>query len=580
MKQLLNNRFGWMIVLAGLVLLNILAYKTKLRADLTAEKRFSLASSTKSQLKSLEGTISVDVLMKGDYPAVFRKLKSSTADMLEEMKAYAGNRLSINFIKPGEGLSDTAQQKLFDSLKAMGIQPYTLQVQQKEGEQSQRLIYPAALVKYGSRVIPIDLLSGKTEYSRDALTGRLQLDEAKSISNAEALLEYKFADAFDKIQRTKKPLVGYLVGNGEPTGPETYDLVQTLEKNYQLQLIDPNKNPVIPTEFSAILIVKPSQKFSDSVKMRIDQYLMQGGKILWFLDMLYAEKDSLAITSKTLAYDRGLELDDLLFRYGVRVNRNLLQNLPPDCDLSKMVVGNAGGQPQLADVPFNYYPLLNPAQGHPVTKNLEPVLGQFVNTIDTVKAEGISKKIVLTSSENSKTVSTPAVISLQELKTIEEPKLYNKNQLPVALLLEGRFKSFYSNRASEEIKNYFRQYYGSFETVSKKITQQLVAGDGDLLLNGFTQQEPFPMGFSRVQEKTFANSIFLQNILELFTGNAAILNLRNKELSLRLLNPEKLQNQRTTWQLVNIITPFLLVITGGFLFSWWRKRKYAQTKRS
>jgi gliding-associated putative ABC transporter substrate-binding component GldG len=312
--------------------------------------------------------------------------------------------------------------------------------------------------------------------------------------------------------------------------------------------------------------------------MRIDQYLMQGGKIMWFVDMLYAEKDSLAVTAKTLAYDRGLELDDLLFKYGVRINRDLLQNLPPDCDLSKMVVGNAGGQPQLADVPFNYYPLLTATSGHAITKNLEPVLGQFVNTIDTVKAEGISKTVVLTSSENSKTVSTPAMISLQELKTIGEPKLYNRKNIPVAVLLEGNFKSFYANRASEEMKKYFQQYYGSFETVSKKTTQQLVAGDGDLLLNSFTRQQPFPMGFSRVQEKTFANNVFLQNTLELFTGNADIIKLRNKELALRLLNPEKLQNQRTMWQLVNIITPFLLVIAGGLFFSWWRKRKYTQTK--
>lgn len=607
MKLLLSNKYGWVLLLAALVGLNILSSSLRLRWDLTAEQRYSLSPQTKALLKNIDSTITVEVFLKGDFRASFRKLRNSTNDLLLEMKDYSGSRLQINYKSIDELFDEEAksfmfaevinelrmnqvnvdsigqknpnfrdeviQQMIADSLKTLGILPYTLEVQEKEEATSQRVIYPSALVKYGNKVMAVDLLSGKTEYSRDPLTGSLVTDEAKSISNAEALLEFKFADVIEKIQRKQKPLIGYMVGNGEPMGPETFDLVQTLDANYLFTIIDPATTPILPKELAAIMIVKPSIGFTDSVKMKIDQYIMQGGKVLWFLDMLHAEKDSLAFVAQTLAYDRGLNLDDLLFRYGIRVNRDLLQD--QQCDLSKLVVGNAGGQPQLADVPFNYYPLLTATGNHPITKNLEPVLSQFTNTLDTVKADGIAKTILLTSSENAKFVSTPAIISLQELQTIEDISLYNKKNLPVGILLEGSFNSLYANRASAEMRQFFSNGYGSFKTQSVA-TQQLIVGDGDVLLNSFTKQEPFPMGHSRVREVTYANKIFLQNTLEFMTGNAGIVALRNKDVALRLLNPQKVTEQRVQWQLINIAVPILLIGLIGFGYMQWRKRTYSK----
>jgi ABC-2 type transport system permease protein len=608
MKKLLSINYGWILLLAGLTGLNILSSSLRLRWDLTAEQRYSLSPQTKALLKNIDSTITVDVFLKGDFRASFRKLRNSTNDLLSEMKDYSGNRLQINYKSVDELFDDEAKNFMFgevinelrmnavnvdsisdknpnfrnevikqmitDSLKSLGILPYTLEVQEKEEAKTQRVVYPSALVKYRGKVMSVDLLSGKTEYSRDPLTGSLVTDEAKSISNAEALLEFKFADAIEKIQRKQKPLIGYMIGNGQPMGPETFDLVQTLDADYLFRIIDPNATPVIPKEFAAVMIVKPSIGFTDSAKMKIDQYIMQGGKLLWFLDMLHAEKDSLAFVAQTLAYDRGLNLDDLLFRYGVRINRDLLQD--QQCDLSKLVVGNAGGQPQLADVPFNYYPLLTATGNHPITKNLEPVLSQFTNTLDTVKAEGITKTVLLSSSENAKFVSTPAIISLQELQTIEDINLYNKKNLPVGVLLEGKFNSFYANRASAEMRQYFTTAYGSFQTQTDAPTQQLVVGDGDVLLNSFTKQEPFSMGYSRVQERTYANKAFLQNTLEYMTGNAGIVALRNKDVALRLLNPQKVTEQRLQWQLINIAVPIFMIVSIGFGYMQWRKRTYSK----
>lgn len=603
MKQLIQSKYSWALLLVLFILINIAVHYFPVRADFTAEQRYTLSAATKSLLKNIDEPVTIDVFLKGEFPAVFRKLQNSTTDLLNEMKSYAGPNLQIRFVNAEEILTEEQKEQIFqhftdslrrtgllgdslpagfkeqfkqqlvaDSLKSLGIMPYTLQVQQKENEQSQRVIFPAALVRLNNRVIPVDLLSGKTEYSRDPLSGRLQLDEARSIGNAEALLEFKFANAIEKIQRTSKPVIGYVVGNGQPTGPETYDLVQVLEPDYNFQLIDLNRNPVIPREMAAILVVKPTVPFSDSAKMKLDQYVMQGGKILWFLDMLHAEKDSLAFTSKTLAYDRGLNLDDLLFKYGVRINRDLLQDL--QCDLSKLVVGTAGGQPQLADVPFNYYPLLNPTNSHPITRNLEPVLGLFVNTIDTVKAPGIRKYLLLTSSGNAKTVSTPAIVSLEELKTIENPDLYKQKNLPVAVFLEGTFTSLYANRATADMKAYFSNNYGSFAAQSVTPTAQLVIADGDAVLNTYTQREPFPMGYSRVQERAFANRTFLENALQFMTGNSSIVALRNKEVAVRLLNKTKLEEERLKWQLINIVAPLILLLFGALVFNRWRKAAY------
>ena len=599
---------GWKLALLMILLLNIAAYYLPFRIDLTAEKRYSLSPATRNLLKELKEPVTVDVLLKGEFPAVFTKLKNSTNDLLEEMQRYAGNNLQVNFTDVNDWIPDAQKENIFlrftdslrqlgvpvdsllqsrpnikeefkqqiiaDTLKQLGIMPYNLQVQQKENEQTQRIIFPSAIIRMNDRVIPIDLLSGKTEYSRDPMSGRLILDEAKSIANAESLLEFQFADAIHKIQRKAKPVIGYLTGNGQPMGPETYDLVQTLEPNYLLSIFDLNANNYIPKEIAALLIVKPSDAFSDSAKLKIDQYLMNGGKIIWMLDMLHAEKDSLAIQAQTLAYDRNLQLDELLFKYGVRINRDLLQD--QQCDFSKMVVGVAGGQPQLADVPFNYYPLLQSSTQHSITKNLEPVLAQFVNTLDTVQAKGVKKYILLHSSENAKTVSTPAMISLNELKTIENPELYRLKNKTTAVLLEGNFTSLYANRASTAQRNEFAGYYGKFLGTSNE-TAQIIASDGDIVLNQYTQKEPFQMGYSRAQERVFANKIFLQNSLEYLTGNASIISLRNKELTVRLLNKQKLETEKTFWQIMIAGLPLLLIIIGWLSFTGWRKNAYGKS---
>lgn len=572
-SSLLNSSFGWLVLLALLVLVNIAATFFKFRIDLTEEKRFSLSAPTKKLLGHIDSTITVDVLLEGELPADFRKLQVSTKDLLNEMKEYAGKKLVYNFVNPETIEKDSAYQLM---LASFDLIPTARESQTKKGEEKV-MLYPFAVVNRGDKKIGIDLLKGKIVYDVDPINGTRQINEAKSINAAESLLEFKIADAIDKIQQTQKPLIGYAVGNGEPTGPETYDIVRSLEKSYTLQIIDLQKNPYISKDFSALLIVRPTQKFEDSVKQKIDQYIMQGGKVLWSLDNLDANKDSLARLANTVAFDMGINLDDQLFKYGVRINRDLVQDL--QCDMVPIVIGQTGGQPQIQPIPFNYYPLLTPANNNAITRNMEPVLGQYVNSIDTVKADGIKKTVLLSSSENSKFVSTPAIISLNELKTIEEPKLYNKKFLPVAYLLEGKFNSTFAHRTSQETINGFEQSYKApFKTQCDEANKMIVISDGDILLNKYPQsqqQEPPPMGLSNTQQQLYANRTFLLNALEYLVNPSGIIETRNKDITLRLLNKTKVEEEKTKWQIINIAVPVLLVIAAGFVFQQIRKKKYA-----
>ncbi|MBI2731539.1 MAG: gliding motility-associated ABC transporter substrate-binding protein GldG [Sphingobacteriales bacterium] len=568
---LLNTKYGWFFSLLILLLLNISASYFRFRIDLTAEKRFSLSSPTKKLLQKIDTTISVDILLNGELPADFRKLENSTRDLLNEMKEYAGKKLIFRFIYPQSIQQDSAYLSM---LASFDLIPTSREAQTKKGEEKV-MLFPFAIVNRGERKIGIDLLKGKIEYDIDAINGTRRINEAKTINAAETLLEYKIADAIDKIQQENKPRVAYIVGNGEPTGPEVYNLGQNLTKNYNWGILDLSKVAYIPSLVDAILIVKPTLKFEDSTKQKIDQYIMQGGKVLWFLDNLDANKDSLARLTNTVAFDIGLNLDDQLFKYGVRINRDLVQDL--QCDMVPIVIGMTGGQPQIQPVPFNYYPLLTPSNSHAITRNMEPVLSQYANSIDTVKAEGINKTVLLSTSENSKFVSTPAIISLQELKTIEEPKLYTKKFLPVAYLLSGKFNSSYAHRTTEEQKNKFQQQYGSFKTQTAEENKMIVVSDGDIVLNKLPNQQeaPPPMGLSNSGEQLYANNIFLQNTLEFLVNPSGIIETRNKDITLRLLNTAKVEEQRTMWQFINIAAPIILVILIGFIFQQLRKKKYS-----
>lgn len=565
MNKILASKLWWLFLLIVLIGFNYLASVVHTRIDLTQEKRYTLSPATKKLIKGLHDKVTITVLLTGDMPAGFKKLSNSTKEMLLEFKELGGSNIQFKFEKPGEGLSDTAKEKMQVHLDSLGLKPTNIKVQAKAGEaQEERLVYPGALVKYKDREVAVDLLQGQD------MMGGIQ-----SLNNAEALLEYKMARSIQKITADTVPAIGYLVGNGEPLTYNVFDLIEhTLRQEYRFGFVPIDSVPVIPTVFDALVIVKPTTPFNDKQKLKIDQYIMQGGKVFWLIDKLYAEMDSLMRShSDFVAYDRNLNLDDQLFKYGVRINGDLLQDL--QCDKIPLVVGNYGNQPQMQLVPWPYFPTLSSYSGHPIAKNLDNVLSIFPNSLDTVK-NNIKKTVLLASSERSRIISTPAIVTLNSIKTEEDKKTFNRPFVPVAVLLEGRFSSLYTNRLSTGMLDTLAGLYRQpFRAASEREGKMIVVSDADIVSNVVTANEgPMPMGYNQFTNYQYANKDFFLNCIQYLTDSSGILETRSKDFTLRLLDPQKTEDDRVKWQLLSIGLPVVLVLLFGSIYQAVRKRKY------
>lgn len=569
MNKILASKLWWLFLLIVLIGLNYLASVVHTRVDLTQEKRYTLSSATKKLIKGLHDPVTVTVFLSGDMPAGFKKLSNSTKEMLQEFKELGGSNIHFKFEKPGEGLSDTAKEKLHLHLDSLGLKPTNIKVKAKAGEaQEERLVYPGALVKYRDREVAVDLLQGQD------MTGGIQ-----SLNNAEALLEYKMARSIQKLTADTVPAVGYLVTNQNQLTYNVFDLIDhTLRQEYRFGFVPIDSVPVIPTVFDALVIVKPTVPFTEIQKLKIDQYIMQGGKVFWLIDKLYAEMDSLMRShSDFVAYDRNLNLDDLLFKYGVRINGDLVQDL--QCDKIPLVVGNYGSQPQMQLVAWPYFPTLSSYSGHPIAKNLDNVLSIFPNSIDTVK-NNIKKTVLLASSERSRIISTPAIVTLNSIKTEDDMKTFNQPFIPIAVLLEGRFSSLYTNRLSTGMLDTLAGLYKQpFRAATEKEGKMIVVSDADIVTNVVTAKEgPLPMGYNQFTNYQYANKDFFLNCIQYLTDSSGILETRSKDFTLRLLDPQKTEDERTKWQLLSIGLPVVLVLLFGAVYQAVRKRKYQGKK--
>lgn len=564
MKNFRNSKYWWLYWLVLLVAINYLASLFHYRIDFTQEKRYTLSKATKNLLRSLRENVTVDVYLKGNLKAGVKKLAQSTDELLQDFKDYSNGRLHIRFIDPIGDYDDSTAKTILDSLGRMGIQPMTQVAQSAAGdEQSQRIVIPGAIVSYRDHVYPVNLLAGVKNTDNDEI-----------YTNAEALLEYKFSFAINKLIQQKVPMLGYVTGNGEPLGYNAYSALNFLGSNYRLDSVNLGKIPFIPGHFDALVMVQPSTAFTDDEKLKLDQYVMNGGKLLVFLDILDASMDSLRGRNETVAFDKGLNLDDLFFKFGIRINQDLVQDM--QCAQISLVVGMVGDKPQFQLLKWPYYPLLSGSLTHPVSKNLDPVYARFVNSIDTVRADGIRKTVLLSTGANGRAISTPALISFESIKVADDPNVFNKPYMPVGMLLEGKFSSLYGNRLSPERKDSLQKISGlPFLSGGALESKIIVVADGDIVLNEVEQQRgPLPMGYSKDINYAFANQDFFQNCVEYLTDPAGILESRAKDFTLRLLDAKKVADKRSLWQLINIGAPILVVILFGLIYQALRKKKY------
>lgn len=561
-KKYLQRTLG---IVALLIALNIAASYFHGRWDLTAEKRYTLAPSTRTLLKNLDAPVTIEVYLKGNYPAGFRQLADATRELLEEFQQYGGNNIRFSFVNPGTELPDSMRMRYQDTLMSKGILPFNLQVQEDSKDAyAERLIFPGALLTYKGQENGINLLKSQGG-----------LDPMQALNSSEALLEYKFAHAIYQLQQPERPLVGYMLGHGEPEGSNVYDALKTLHEIYQVDTINLKTTPFITREFAAILFARPLESFTDQDKLKIDQYVMNGGKVIWFLDNLTAATDSLRGRS-FMALPRDLKLEDLLFKYGVRVNLDLVMDL--QSDMIPLVVGNIGDKPQIQPIPFPYFPLLASTNAHPIVKNLDLVMSRFANSIDLIKDENIKKTVLLTSSLHSKTVNAPVEISLESVQQQPNPREYRMRNIPTAVLLEGRFPSLFNHRLSIGEQQAIRGLSGvPFKGIADTVNRMIVVSDADVIFNAFSQKNgPMQMGVNEFNPQyVFANKEFFLNSMEYLTSKTPIMDTRNKELTLRLLDTEKVKKDRTKWQMIAFIVPIGAILLFAMVFQFIRQRRYA-----
>ncbi|MEO5967602.1 MAG: gliding motility-associated ABC transporter substrate-binding protein GldG [Ferruginibacter sp.] len=566
-NSIFRGKYWILPALVILIIINIAASKWHARVDLTNEKRFTLSNSTIKLLKSLKEPVEIDVFLKGNFPSGFKNLSSSTNDILQEFREVAGPKLRYRFISPDEmvGGSETSYA---DSLPSLGLVPINLTSQIKEGQQ-QQFVYPFALVHYNDDVVPVILYQGKTP-----------IISFSELNSSEAMLEYNLAEAISKIVTTEKTLIGYATGNGEPTGDKVYDLIENiLLPNYNLATFNLESHPFIPKEIKVLMVVKPKAPFTDIAKLKLDQYIMRGGKLFMLIDKLDAEMDSLQIKNEVIAYDRELNLEDLLFKYGVRINSDLVMDL--QCDYLPFDV-NGNGQYEL--LPWNYFPVIESKSNHPINKNLGFVSGRFVNSMDTVGAAGINKTILLSSSANSRTIGTPALISGKENVMAPEDDKFKRSSIPIAVLLEGKFESLFKNRLSTAMRDSLTSNGETFISQSSMDNKIIIVSDGDIVLNDIMKgNQPIPMGmnlytYGSQREFPFANRDFVKNCLEYLVDMNNLSEAKGKDYSVRLLDTKRVNNEKESWQLLNLILPALVVIIFGLIFQAFRKRKFTRRK--
>ena len=541
----------------SLIVINIFSAKIGLyeRFDLTSDNRYTLSDAALNTVADVDSPIIVDVFLEGDFPSEFRKLKSETRQILEEFSAYNQN-IKFSFINPIE--DDENRDLVIKQLTDRGLTPLQLSIQES-GKSSQELIFPWGLASYNNQTVKIPLVKNKIGATQQEL-----------VNNSVQNLEYAFADGFSKLVNPKKRKVAVLRGNDQLENKYIADFVTTLRDYYFIApfTLDSVANNAQGTldklnGFDLIISAKPTLAFSEEEKLVLDQYTMNGGKSLWLIDAVAMDKDSLYNESgKSVAIGRDLNLTDFFFKYGLRINPVLVNDMY-SAPIT-LAIGE-GSQAQFQPVKWQYSPLAKSASNHPIVNNLNLVKFDFANQIDTLK-NGISKTILLKSSPLSKLDGTPLEISLDIVTQEPDPSRYTRGNQNLAVLLEGEFTSVYNNRIKP---------FELSEEKNKSIpTKMVIIADGDVIKNEFGRNRPQELGFDKWTGQTFGNKEFLLNAVNYLLNDDGLINIRSKEIAIAFLDQQKITDQKTKWQLINIGIHLVILALFGFVFNYIRRKKY------
>lgn len=572
-KNIRRNSFTQLAVgMAIIVILNLIGSFAFYRVDLTTDKRYTLSPSTRKMLKDLDGVVTFKVYLEGDFPAGFQRLRNETREMLNQFRAYSKN-IQFQFIDPSAGKDKNQLDAMYIQLAKSGLNATDLQVKDKTG-MSRKIIFPGAVVSYNGKEMPLDLL----------LT-QVGKPPAEVLNNSVQALEFGLTNVIRKLSITQKPKIAFIEGHGELAPIYTASIEAALSEYYDIDHIridgrpsalamqsqNSTANSSLVNKYKAIIIAKPDSAFSKNEldKFVIDQFIMRGGKVLWLVDPVHAEMDSLRLKDRTYALVRDLNLDDMLFNYGVRLNGNLVVDMN---SLPIPVVIDQKGNQKL--IPWLFFPLLVPTSNHPIVRNLSAIKTEFVSSLDTVEAPGVMKTILLATSRYSRVLNAPVTLSLSYLYQEPDATQFNQPYQPVAVLLEGEFTSLFLNRVPQEITKSLPM---AFVGKSSK-TAMIVVADGDVIKNqlqpGEVRPTPLPLGYDRYTGQQFGNKDFVLNAMNYLCDDSGLLSVRSREVKLRTLDASIVENERLKWQLINTIVPILLVLGFAFAQGYWRRKRY------
>ncbi len=550
------------LVLGVLFFINVVANFFYGHLDLTEDKRYTLTPATKNLMSELDDIVYIEVFLEGEFPAGFMRLKNSLKDILDDFRSLSGN-VQYQFVDPLAGTPEQVRDTQ-KALKERGILPVNLQVK-GDKESKEKLIYPAVFVRYKNRERVVKLL----ENNQPGIPPQVVLN------NSVSLLEYKLTNAIKKMQTIAKHKIAIIEGHGELFNYETAKFEEAVSEFYDIARINLDSITVISDQIKLIVVAKPRGPYSEKHKYMIDQFAMNGGRIMWLIDRFSASLDSLRSRPEYLAVDYGLNLEDIWFKYGFKVNPEMVNDL--QCSKIPLQIGMMGNQPQFDLKNWFYSPIIVPDSDHPIVNNLDGIDFNFANTIDTVRTKtSVKKTILLRTSEFSRVQRPPVRLSFEILRYAPDKERFNKPNLPVAVLLEGTFPSAYENRVSEEMKSGL-EALGQTHKNKSVYTKMLVVGDGDIIRNGINHQkkELEPLGFNLYERYTFANKDFALNAVEGLIDDSGLIASRSKEVKLRMLNKEKATAESLKWQVVNIVIPLILLMLFGFGYRYFRQRRYA-----
>jgi ABC-2 type transport system permease protein len=546
-----------LVLLVGVIVFsNLISSFWFTRFDLTSDKRFTLSEASKKLVGNLKDIVYVKVYLQGDFSPAFSRLSNSTRELLDELRTYSKGNLEYEFIDPSAAPNEEDRKKLYAQLYQKGIQPTTIEERDNEG-MTRKYIFPGAVINFSNEEIGVQLLKNQ-----------LGTPPEMMLNNSIQNLEYEICNGIKKVTNPLKPKVAFLSGHAELNDTALFDITTTLRSSYQVERVTINETLNSLKGFKAVVIAKPDSAFSEKDKFIIDQYIMDGGKVLWMIDPIQAYMDSMNGKGETIGLARDLKIEDMLFRYGVRLNYDLVQDLVSG--VIPVVTGYVGNQPKTELMPWYYFPIMTPYATHPIVRNLNSIKSEFVSTIDTISVEGVRKTVLLSTSKYCRVQPAPVRISLGIMQFKPNPNMFPNSNLTTAVLLEGKFTSVFKNRIPPEIAN--NKDIGFAE--SGKATQMVVVSDGDIIKNEIQKGNPVALGYDKYTKTVYGNKAFVENIVDYFCDESGLMAVRNKEYKLRLLDPTIIEKKKSQIQLLNTGLPVLLILLLGFVKHFARKRKF------